>query len=60
MMLFPIGIEHALDVAVQSPHDADAGQHSWAAVLCDQEQHFDRGLPFLRVAVRPDAADRDI
>jgi hypothetical protein len=49
MMIFAIRIEHAPDVPVQCPHDADASKHRRAAVLCDQEQHFDRGLPFLEL-----------
>jgi hypothetical protein len=33
MVVFAIGIEHALDVTVQGPHDPDAREHSWAAGL---------------------------
>jgi hypothetical protein len=47
MMFFAIGIEHAFDVSVQRPHDADPGEHRRAAVLGDQEKQFDRGLPLL-------------
>ncbi len=30
-VLFAIGIKHALNMAVQCPHDADARKHGWAA-----------------------------
>ena len=48
MRLFAVGIEHALDVAVQSSHDADARKHRWAAVLRDQDQGFHCRLPLRR------------
>lgn len=47
MMLFPIWIEHPFDMSVQRPHDADARHHRRAAVLGDQEKHFDRSLSLL-------------
>jgi hypothetical protein len=39
------GIEHALDVAVQCPHDADACEHRRAAERRDQDQRLHGGLP---------------
>ena len=33
MMLFAIRVKHPLDMAVQSPHDADAGEH--VSPYCD-------------------------
>src|ERR1700730_10100152 len=47
MRVFAIGIEHALAVSVQGPHDADPREHRRAADRRDQEQRFDRCLPFL-------------
>ena len=47
MMVFAIGIEHALDVAVQRSHDADAREHRRAAR--DQDQGFHSGLPLRRL-----------
>jgi hypothetical protein len=48
MGVFAIGIEHALDVAVQRSHDANVREHRWAAVAFgDQDQGFYRGLPLL-------------
>jgi hypothetical protein len=50
MMLFPIRIEHPLDVAVQCPHDADARKHRRSAVAFgDHDQRLDRSLPFLEL-----------
>jgi hypothetical protein len=50
MMLFAIGIEHAFDVPVKRPHDADARHHRRAAVAFgDQDQRFDRRLPLLEL-----------
>jgi hypothetical protein len=46
-MLFAVGVEHALDVTVQGPHDADASEHGGAARRRDQDQGLHGGLPFL-------------
>ncbi len=35
MRLFARWIEHALDVAVQCPHDPDAREHRWPVVFCN-------------------------
>jgi hypothetical protein len=43
---FTIEIEHALDVAIQSPQHADARVHQWPALLSRHDQRFRRGLPF--------------
>jgi hypothetical protein len=47
MRVFPRWIEHALDVAVQRPHEADAHHHGRPIEIDDQEQGFDRSLPLL-------------
>jgi hypothetical protein len=47
MMVFPIWIEHALNVAVQGSHDAEACEHRRASRRRDQDQGLHRGLPFL-------------
>jgi len=44
MMLFAVGIEHALDVAIQCPLDADTREHRRAARLSDQNQGLHRCL----------------
>jgi hypothetical protein len=49
MVVFAIGIEHALDVSIQRPHDADARHHRAAVAFGDQDQRFDRNLPFLEL-----------
>jgi hypothetical protein len=36
MMILTIRIEHALDVAIQRSHDADAREHRWTAGRRDQ------------------------
>jgi hypothetical protein len=49
MMIFPVRVEHALDVTVQRPHDANPGEHHWPAKLHNQQQRFHRCLPFFGV-----------
>jgi hypothetical protein len=52
MMLFPIGIEHALDVPVKRLHDADARKHRRPAyAFGDQDQGLNGCLPFLRLVL---------
>ena len=46
MMVFPVRIEHALNVSVQCSHDADPGEHRRATGFSDQDQDLHRGLPF--------------
>jgi hypothetical protein len=46
MWVFPIRIENALDVTIQRPHDANAGEHRRAAVRRDQKKRLHRRLPF--------------
>jgi hypothetical protein len=36
---------------IQRSHDADARHHGGSVILDDQEQRFDRGLPFLELLV---------
>ena len=45
MVLFAIGVEHALDVAVQRPHDADPREYRGTARRRDQDQGFHCCLP---------------
>ncbi len=47
MMILARGVEHALNVAVQRSHDADARKHRRPARCRDQDQGFHRGLPCL-------------
>jgi hypothetical protein len=49
VLVFAISVEHPLDAAVQSSHDADARHHSRAVEFDYQERRFDRGLPFLEI-----------
>jgi hypothetical protein len=46
MVIFSVGIECSFDVPVKRPHDANPGEHRWAAKFNDQEQRFHRGLPW--------------
>jgi hypothetical protein len=41
-VLFAVGIEHALDVPVRCPHDADARKHCRPIRFRDQDQSFHR------------------
>ena len=52
MCLFARAIEHALNVPIQRLHDADARKHRWPVKFCDQQQRFDRGLPFIGIVFR--------
>jgi hypothetical protein len=45
-------IGHALNVAVQRPHDADARKHRWSAVRRDQDKGLHCRLPLLRRVLR--------
>ena len=49
MLLFARRVKHALDVAVQRPHDTDARMHQEVAAFCGADQATDSGLPFLDV-----------
>ena len=48
MQVFPIGIEHALDVAIQRAHDSDARHNCRPVLFGDQDQAFHRRLPLWR------------
>jgi hypothetical protein len=50
-MIFPVGIEHALDVTVQRLHHADARKHRITVVLGDQQQRLHCSLPFLGIVL---------
>jgi hypothetical protein len=52
MRILAVGIEHALNVAVQCPHDTNPRKHRRTAVLDHQHQRLDRGLPFRGVVLR--------
>ena len=45
MMIFPVGVEHPLDVPVQRPHDADPRMQRRPAILRCHDQRLDGGLP---------------
>jgi hypothetical protein len=49
MLLFARRVKHALDVAVQRPHDTDARMHQEVAAFCGADQATDCPLPFLEV-----------
>jgi hypothetical protein len=49
MRVFARRIKHPLDVPIERPHHANARHHCWPVELDDQEQGFDRGLPFLEI-----------
>jgi hypothetical protein len=40
------GVEHPLDVTVQCSNDADAREHSWTVMFCNQQKRPHRGQPF--------------
>jgi len=42
-------IEHALDVTIQRPHDADACKHCWPVMFRNEQQRLHRGLPFVGI-----------
>jgi hypothetical protein len=46
MRLFARRVEHPLDVTVQRSDDADAREHRWAVMFCNQQKRPHRGLPF--------------
>lgn len=48
MRLFAIGIEYALDMAVQRSHEPHARHHR-RTTSRDEQQNLDRGLPFRQV-----------
>jgi hypothetical protein len=48
MMILPIRIEHALNMAVQGSHDADPREHRWPSQFGDRHQALNRGLPTTR------------
>jgi hypothetical protein len=49
MGVFAILIELPNDVTVQRSHDADVRHHRRAVMRDDQQQGFDRGLPFFKL-----------
>src|ERR1700686_2931589 len=46
MRLLARWIEHPLDVTVQRSNDADAREHRWTVMFCNQQKRPHRGLPF--------------
>jgi hypothetical protein len=52
MLVFPVGVEHALDVTVYGSHDADPGEHRRSVMFCNQQERLHCGLPFRRIVVR--------
>ena len=51
MAIFARRVEHALDVTVQRPHDTDAREHRWPAMLRNQQKSLHRGLPFFGIVL---------
>jgi hypothetical protein len=51
MLVLPRRVEHALNVAIQCPHDTDAREHCRTAVRRDQDQGFHCSLPFRRCVI---------
>jgi hypothetical protein len=49
MRVFAIWVELPKDVTVQCPHHANARHHGRPVILDDEEQRFDRSLPFLEM-----------
>src|ERR1700686_1915332 len=46
MRLFARRVEPPLDVTVQRSNDADAREHRWTVMFCNQQKRPHRGLPF--------------
>jgi hypothetical protein len=46
MRLFARRVEHPLDVTVQRSNYADAREHRWTVMFCNQQKRPHRGLPF--------------
>jgi hypothetical protein len=53
MWVFAIGIEYALDVAIQCPQHADARKHCRPVLFGDQDQAFHGCLPLWRLVLGP-------
>ena len=49
MMVLAIGIEHALDVAIERSQHSDTRVHNEIATFCSADQTRDSSLPFLKV-----------
>src|SRR5271169_4863506 len=45
MRVFPVGVEHPLDVAIKRSHDTNTRMHQWPAILRRHDQCLDGGLP---------------
>jgi hypothetical protein len=46
MLVLSRRVEHPLDVTVQRSNDADAREHRWTVMFCNQQKRPHRGLPF--------------
>ena len=46
MRILPRRVELPLDMTVERPHHADPGEHRRATALSNQQERFQRGLPF--------------
>jgi hypothetical protein len=49
MMVLARRVEHALDVAIERPHDADARMHQEVATFGGADQASDGGLPLVEL-----------
>jgi hypothetical protein len=52
MLVLSRRVEHAFDVTIQRSHDADAREHCWPVMFCNQQKRRHRGLPFLGIVFR--------
>src|SRR5712672_2185787 len=57
MMILPIRIEHALNMAVQGSHDADPREYRWPSQFGDRHQALNRGLPTCHARAERTARD---
>jgi hypothetical protein len=51
MRIFAIGIEHALDVAIDRSSDTHFCEQHWSAILGSIDQHLNCKPPFRRVVL---------
>ena len=49
MSIFTRAIKLPNMATVQRSHNTDAREQRWPVMLCDQQQRFHRGLPFIGV-----------
>src|SRR5258705_13957204 len=57
MMILPIWIEHALNMAVQGSHYAHPRENRWPSQFGDRHQALNRGLPTTRCTMPPEGRE---